>query len=151
MALFHHIGKNLVHVNPRCMCESYGNRSIGVCVSVCYRASCYISHVYIENWVPLGFSCCSQCMYCVDFIDKSYGEICWSPLPSSLLDKLFMDKRDSNGFFSRRLTCRTSNMFNHSTDSSLVTVDYQQRASWLSFSVVANCWSGTCMVMLHIT
>ena len=44
----------------------------------------------------------------------------------SLLDELSMEKRDSNGFFSRRLACRTSDGTYNSTDSSLVTVDYQQ-------------------------
>ena len=38
----------------------------------------------------------------VEFIEnalfKSSGEICWSPLPSSLLDELLLDKRDSDGF-----------------------------------------------------
>ena len=49
--------------------------------SVCkYRASCYIPHLYVESRVPLGFLCCSQRIYCVDFIEnalfKSSGEIC---------------------------------------------------------------------------
>ena len=69
-------------------------------------------------------------MYCVDFVEnalfKSSGEICRSPLPSLLLDELSMDKRDSNGFFSRRLACRTNYRSYNSTDSSLVIVDYQQ-------------------------
>ena len=32
-------------INPRCMCEGYGSRSVCVCVCVCvcYHASCYIS------------------------------------------------------------------------------------------------------------
>ena len=59
--------------------------------------------------MPLGFLCWSQHMYCVDFIEntlfKSYGDICWSSLPSLLLDQLSMDKRDSDGFFLRRLAC----------------------------------------------
>ena len=37
---------------------SYGSRS--VCVSVCYRANCYIPRIYVENWAPLGFSYCVQ-------------------------------------------------------------------------------------------
>ena len=32
---------------------------------------------------------------------KDFGVICWSPLPSSLL-QLSIDKGDSNGFFSTR-------------------------------------------------
>ena len=39
---------------------------------------------------------------------KSSGDICWSPLPSLLLGQLSVDKRDSDGFFSSRLACRTS-------------------------------------------
>ena len=66
-----------------------------------------------------------------DFIEstllKSSGKICGSPLPSLLLDELSMDKRNSDGFFSIRLACKTSDRSNHSTNSSLVTVDYQQR------------------------
>ena len=104
-----------------------------VCVSVClsYRASCYIPHLSWKSGA-LGFLCCSQHMCCVHFVEnilfKSSGEVCWSHLPSSLLDEFLMDKRDSDGFFLRRLACRTNNRsytFN-STDSSLVTVDYQQ-------------------------
>ena len=71
----------------------------------------------------------------VEFVEntlfKSYGEVCWSSQPSLLLDELSVDKRDSDGFFSRRLACRTSNRSYSSTDSSLVTVDYQQ--SFLAF------------------
>ena len=35
------------------------------------------------------------------------GEIGLPPRPSSLLDQLTMDKSDGDGFFSRRLVCRT--------------------------------------------
>ena len=49
---------------------------------------------------------------------KSSGDICWSPLPSSLLDQLSVDKRDSNGFFSSRLVCRTRDSSYNSTDPS---------------------------------
>ena len=51
-----------------------------VCVSFCYLASCYIPCLYVESRVPLGFLCCSQRMYCVDFVKNalfnSSGEIC---------------------------------------------------------------------------
>ena len=100
-----------------------------VCVCVCYRASCYIPRLYVESWVPLGFLCCSQRMYCVDFLKalfRSSGEIYWSPLPSLLLDEVSMDKRDSDGLFSWRLAYRTNDGSYNSTDSSLVTVDYQE-------------------------
>ena len=71
-----------VVINPRRMREGYGSRfvSVYVCVCVCYRASCYIPRLYVESRVPLGFLCCSQRMYCVDFFEnalfKSSGEIC---------------------------------------------------------------------------
>ena len=101
-----------------------------MCVWVCYQANCYIPRLKVESQVPIGFLCCSQRMYCVDFVEnalfKSYGEICWSPLPSLLLDELLMNKRDSNGFFSTRLARRPNDKIYNSTDSSLVTVHYQQ-------------------------
>ena len=47
----------------------------------------------------------------MDFVEnalfKSSGDICSPPLPS-FLDKLTMDKQDSDGFISRRIVCRTS-------------------------------------------
>ena len=59
-----------------------------------------------------------------------------------LLNELLMDKRDSDGFFSRRLECRSNNRSYNLTDSSLITVDYQQSSRLSKL--------GTCMVMLHI-
>jgi hypothetical protein len=44
--------------------------------------------------VPYGVS-----IVCIVYI-KSSGIIYWSPPPSSLPDKLSMNKKDSNGFFS---------------------------------------------------
>ena len=97
-----------------------------VILCVCYRASCSIPCLYVENWVPIGFLCHSQHMYCVDFVEnalfKSSGKICWSPLPYSLLDELSTEKRDNDGFLSRRLACRTSNGSYNLIDSSLATV-----------------------------
>ena len=49
---------------------------------------------------------------------------------------LSMDKRDSDGFFLRRLAYRTNDRSHNSTDSSLVTVDYQE--SFLAFHCVAK-------------
>ena len=50
-----------------------------VCVSVYYRTSCYIPHLYVENKVPLGFLWCFQDIHCVAFIKnalfKSYDDI----------------------------------------------------------------------------
>ena len=85
---------------------------------------------FVEIQVSLDFPCSFQHMPCVDFTENtlfnSSGDIYWSPLPSSLLGQLLMDKRDSDGFFSSRLVCRTSDSSYNSTDSSLVTIDYQQ-------------------------
>ena len=47
-----------------------------------------------------------------------------------------MGKRDSDGFFSRKLAYRTNDRSYNSTDLSLVTVDYQQ--SFLAIFVVAK-------------
>ena len=48
-------------------------------VCVCYRASCYIPVLYVENKIPLGFSSYIQYMHCVDFIEnalfKNSGDI----------------------------------------------------------------------------
>ena len=78
-------------------------------------------------------------MHCVDFVEnalfKSSDKICWPLLPSLLLDKFSMDKRDSDGFFSRRLVCRRSDSSYNSTDSSLVTVEYQLCFLRLTFFV----------------
>ena len=62
-------------------------------------------------------------MYCVTFVEnalfKRSSDICQRSLPSSLLDELSMDKRDSNGFLSRRLVCRSGDRSYNSTNSSL--------------------------------
>ena len=129
------------------------------CVCVCYHTMYYIPPFFTDIHVSLGLLCCFQCMHCVDFVEdalfKSNGNICWSPLPP-FLDQLSMDKRNSNGFFSSRLVCRTSDSSCNSTDWSLVTVDYQPSFMACDFHCVEqNCWSGihmhTCMVMQHIT
>ena len=119
--------KSLLIINPQRMREGYGSRS----VCVCYRASGYILRLYVENKVPLGFLWHFQDMHCLAFIEnallKSSDDICWPPLSSSLLDELSMDKRDSDGFFSRRLVCKSSDRSYNLTDSSLVIVNYQLR------------------------
>ena len=146
----------------RRMREGYGNRSVCVCVCVClsvclcvcYHANCYIPHFFVEIQVSLGFLCCFQRMHCVDFIEnallKSSGDICWSPLPSLLLDQLSEDKRDSDGFFSCRLVCRTSDSSYNSTDSSLVT-DYKQTFMACDCSKTADkAYRHTYMIRQHI-
>ena len=108
-----------------CVCVSV---CLSVCVSVTTLTSTYL--IFRQNSVSLGFPYCFQRMHCVDFAEnalfKSSGDICWSPPPSLLLGQLSVNKRDSDGFFSSKLECRTSDSSYNSTDSSLVTVDYQQ-------------------------
>ena len=62
------------------MREGYGSRSVSVCLSVCYHASGYIPHLYVENKMPLGFLWRFQDMHCVAFVEnalfKSSGDIC---------------------------------------------------------------------------
>ena len=70
-------------------------------------------------------------MNCVDFVEnasfKSSGDICWPPWPSSLLDELSIDKRDSDGFISRLVVRSSSDSSYNLTDSSQITVGYQLR------------------------
>ncbi len=99
--------------------KGYSSRS--VCVYLCYPSNCSLD-LYIENKVPLGFSCH---MICVDFVENAlfkshFGDIC---LLSSLLDELSIDERDSNHFIWRLIVCRSSDNSCNSTDSSLLTVD----------------------------
>ena len=77
--------------------------TLSVYVCVCYRASCYMPRLYDVSDVSFGFPCRFQYvyLYCVDFVENT------------------LDKRDSNGFFSRRLACRTGNSSSKLTDSSL--------------------------------
>ena len=115
---------------------------VSVCLCVCYHANCstYVPPFFHRNSGVIRLSVLFQRIHCVDFAEtlcsKCSGDICWSPLPSSLLGLLFVDKRDSDGIFSSRLVCRTSDSSYNSTDWSLVTVDCQ------------NCWS--CMSGIHV-
>ena len=43
-----------------------------------------------------------------------------------------MDKSDSDGFFSKRLGCRTNDRSYNSTDSSLITVDSERFLAFLA-------------------
>jgi hypothetical protein len=109
------------------MCrKGYSSRS--VCLSVCVSVTALTANIlglYIENKVPLGFLWQSQCMYCVDIVEnalfKSAGDISWPSLPSSPLDELSIDERDSDCFISRLVVCRSSDSPCHSTDSLLLT------------------------------
>ena len=65
---------------------------------VCYHASCYSPRLYVENIKALlSFLCHLVHVYCVNFIEntlfRNYGNICWPPLPSLLLDGLLKDKK----------------------------------------------------------
>ena len=124
------------------MREGYGSLFVCecVCVSVCYHASCFISRLYVENAVPLSFLWRSQDMHCVDFVEialfKSSGDICWSPsflIASS--DELSVNKRDIDGFFSRRVVSRSSDRSYNSTDSSLniLNLTVTTQLAWLDF------------------
>ena len=64
------------------------------------------------------------CGFVENALLKSSGR---PPLPSSLLDELLVNERDSDCFISRRLVCRSSDTRTsyNLTDSSLVTVGYQ--------------------------
>ena len=73
---------------------------------------------------------------------RSYGDICCASLPSLLLNELSMNERDSDGFFSKRLVCGTSDISYNLTGSSLVMANYQ--LSFVPCSCVQNlsCRSG---------
>ena len=132
-------------INPCCAWA----RDTVIVQSVCCRANCYIRRLFVESRVPLSFLCWFQHTYCVGFIEnvlfESFGDICWQPLPSPLLDQLSMDNSDNSGFFSRRLVCRT---IDSSYDSSPVTVDYQQ-SFWLCVAklLTRHAHIRTCLVM----
>ena len=98
----------IIIFNPRCMCEDYGSHSmcvnvwLSVCVHVyvCFHATCYIPRLYVDNKVPLSFLLRrSQDMHYVDFVEnalfKSSGDICWCPMPSSLLNELSVNKSNT--------------------------------------------------------
>ena len=118
--------------------------SFCVCECVCYHASCYIPHLYTENKVPLSFLCHFLLMYCVGFAEnalfRSSGDICWSLLPFSLLDRISLDKIVSDGFFSRWLvpTCRSSDRSYNSTGWSLDWVNCQV-LTWTVLAELCTC------------
>ena len=139
----YYLGLPACFINPRRM----RHRVTVVVVCVCYHTNCYIPRLYVENKVPLGFSWRFQDMHCVEFVEntlfKSSGNICWPPLPSSLLDELSMDKIDSDGSFSRRLVCRSSDRSYNSTYLSLVIVNYQTTAYYVISCNLHSCGYST--------
>ena len=105
------------------MCEGCGSRSVYVTTLATTYPFCTFK-TRCHQAVLWQF----QYMNCVDFLEsallKSSGG---PPLPSSLLDELLVNERDSDCFISRRLVCRSSDTCTsyNLTDSSLVTVGYQ--------------------------
>ena len=75
-----------------------------VYVCVCYHEICYIPCLYRKLGV-IGFC---RVAFTENTSFKSFGVICKSPLLSSLPDKLPMDRRDSDDFFSMRRVCIVS-------------------------------------------
>ena len=121
-------------INPRRMREGYSNRSVcmWVCVSVSVTTPAVTYLVlYDANKVPLGFLWHFQGMYCADLVENtsfnSSDDICWPLWPSSLLDELLIDERDSDGFISRIVACSSSDSSCNLTDSSQITVGYRLR------------------------
>ena len=49
-----------------------------------------------------------------------------------------MDKSDSDGFFSKRLGCRTNDRSYNSTDSSLITVDSERFLAFLCSAIASK-------------
>ena len=113
------------------MREGYGSRFVTVWVCVSVTALAATNLVYTLKVVPLSFLWHVLDMFCMDFFEnalfRSSGNIGCASLPSSLFEELSMNKRDSDGFFSRRLVYRSSVSSYRLTDSSPVTVDYQLR------------------------
>ena len=113
---------------PKCVC---------VCVSVCHRTSCSVHTLFI-SWksgairISVLFSMYVLCGFCWKrFVQKFWrdfmaaaevaGHLC---LLRFSMNSRWTKDFDSDGFFSRRLACRTNNRSFNSTNSSLVTVDY---------------------------
>ena len=103
------------------MREGYCSRS------VCYQASCSIHYFCIESKIPLGFSWWFYQMKC-GIRWKHFVQKLWQHL---LIISTFASwwtpdvQRDSDGFFSTRVECKSSDTSFKSTDSSLVAVDCQ--------------------------
>ena len=117
-----------VIINPRRACAE---RVTVVILCICYHSNCHIPGLYVENKVSLGFSWPSQRMYsknCVDFVEnalfKSSGDMC---ADYHHLFRLLMSSQSMKrtALISRLVVCRCSDSSYNSTDSSLLTIDYQ--------------------------
>ena len=119
------------------MHEDYSSLCVCVCVCmfVCYHARCFISHLNVENKVPLSFLWHSWDMYCVDFVEIALfkSSVTFSDhlcLPR-FFDEFLLNKRDSDGFYSRRIVGTSSDRSYNSTDSSVNMLNCQ--LVWLGF------------------
>ena len=97
----------------------------------CYCTSLVHSYLVYESQVtcykvPYGISN----IYCVEFTENasffSFSAICFQPLPSRQVLDRQNKYRDSDGFFSRRLVCRSSDSSYNSTGSSLIIANCRQ-------------------------
>ena len=78
---------------------------------------------------------------------KSSGVICLPPLPSTLLEELLMDRRNSSEFFLRRRVCTLSDSFCRTTDLSQFSVnELLSFLAWLMHKLAGL----TQVVTLHI-
>ena len=146
------------------MDRAYGWLTLGayarvtvLCLSVIALAATY--HLYepqVKCYKTVSYSVFNVCIVWI-----SLKTLCSPVLASftsafsTLSDEFSMDRmnnRDSDGFFSRRLVCRSSDSSYNSTGLSLVIANYQQR--FLLSSCVSSCWSGIAWhtwLQLHIT
>ena len=119
--------------NPWRMCEGYGSHCV-VCVCVCVTtlAATYIMYLIYKSQVryykvPNGVS-----NVCIVWI--SLKMLCSPVLASFAFSRCLhyefsiyrMNVGDSDGFFSRRLVCRSSDRSYNSTGSSLIIANCQQ-------------------------
>ena len=74
------------------MREGYGSHSVCVCLSDSVLTPTYLVYkAQVRSFMAFySFILCAE-----NALLKSSGVICWSLLPSSLLDDLLMDKRDN--------------------------------------------------------
>ena len=76
--------------------QSYGSRSVCLCLSVCYRASSHLSGLYGQGKLLIFLAACRllqiQCMYCVEFAENiSFGRYGITYLPQRWATRLFLD------------------------------------------------------------
>ena len=133
----------VVFINPRRMRRRVTVVVLCVCLSVYYHKISCLPRLYVANKVLQGSLWCFQRFYRLAFPEnalfKSYGVICWSPLPSSLPGEFSTAKRDSDGFFSARKVYMVSYRSNNTTGSSLIVLYWQLQRSFLAISACYKC------------